>query len=47
MTSTSRLMVRIAVALFVMALLLAWRHKENIFRLIAGKESRLGQKKHA
>ena len=38
---------RIAVALFVMALLLAWRHKENIERLIAGKESRLGQKKSA
>jgi|SRR5438105_356717 len=38
---------RIAVVLFVMALLLAWRHKENIFRLIAGKESRLGQKKSA
>ena len=36
---------RISVALFVMALLLAWRHKENIERLIAGKESRLGQKK--
>ncbi|RZJ52957.1 MAG: glycerol-3-phosphate acyltransferase, partial [Acidovorax sp.] len=29
----------------VMALLLAWRHKENIQRLIAGKESRLGSKK--
>jgi glycerol-3-phosphate acyltransferase PlsY len=36
---------RVSVALFVMALLLAWRHKENISRLIAGKESRLGQKK--
>ena len=34
-----------AVALFVMALLLAWRHKENIQRLLAGKESRLGAKK--
>jgi glycerol-3-phosphate acyltransferase PlsY len=38
---------RIAVALFVMALMLAWRHKENIERLIAGKESKLGQKKSA
>jgi glycerol-3-phosphate acyltransferase PlsY len=36
---------RVAVALFVMAMLLAWRHRENISRLIAGKESRLGQKK--
>jgi glycerol-3-phosphate acyltransferase PlsY len=38
---------RIATALFVMSLLLAWRHKENIWRLIAGKESKLGQKKSA
>jgi acyl phosphate:glycerol-3-phosphate acyltransferase len=38
---------RIAVVLFMMALLLAWRHKENIERLIAGKESRLGRKKSA
>ena len=37
----------VAVALFVMALLLAWRHKENIQRLLAGKESRLGAKKQA
>jgi glycerol-3-phosphate acyltransferase PlsY len=36
---------RISVALFVMALLLAWRHKENIERLVAGKESKLGKKK--
>jgi glycerol-3-phosphate acyltransferase PlsY len=36
---------RVSMALFVMALLLAWRHKENISRLIAGKESKLGQKK--
>jgi glycerol-3-phosphate acyltransferase PlsY len=35
----------IAVALFAMALLLAWRHKENIQRLMQGKESRLGAKK--
>ena len=35
----------IAVALFVMALLLGWRHRENIGRLLQGKESRLGEKK--
>ena len=32
-------------ALAVMAVLLVWRHAENINRLIAGKESRLGAKK--
>ena len=37
----------VAVALFVMALLLAWRHRENIGRLLQGKESRLGAKKAA
>ena len=35
----------VAAALFVMALLLAWRHRENIARLVQGKESRLGTKK--
>jgi glycerol-3-phosphate acyltransferase PlsY len=30
-----------------MALLLAWRHRENIRRLIQGKESRLGASKVA
>lgn len=35
----------IAMALFAMALLLAWRHRENIQRLVQGKESRLGAKK--
>jgi glycerol-3-phosphate acyltransferase PlsY len=35
----------VALALFVMALLLAWRHRENINRLVQGKESRLGAKK--
>jgi len=35
----------IAVALFAMALLLAWRHRENIQRLLQGKESRLGARK--
>jgi glycerol-3-phosphate acyltransferase PlsY len=28
-----------------MALLLVWRHRENINRLVAGTESRLGAKK--
>ena len=37
----------IAGAIVVMAMLLAWRHKENIQRLIEGKESRLGSKKAA
>ncbi len=35
----------IAVALFAMALLLAYRHRENIGRLVKGTESRLGAKK--
>jgi glycerol-3-phosphate acyltransferase PlsY len=35
----------IAFALFVITGLLAWRHRENISRLVAGKESRLGAKK--
>ncbi|HEY0822268.1 MAG TPA: glycerol-3-phosphate 1-O-acyltransferase PlsY [Ramlibacter sp.] len=35
----------VAVALFAMGLLLAWRHRANIQRLLAGKESRLGAKK--
>ena len=38
---------RIAMALFVMALLLAWRHRENISRLLQGKESKLGRKSSA
>jgi glycerol-3-phosphate acyltransferase PlsY len=37
----------VALALFVMAGLLAWRHRENIKRLLAGTESRLGAKKKA
>jgi len=37
----------VALALAVMALLLAWRHSENIGRLIQGKESKLGAKKAA
>lgn len=38
---------RVGVAIAVMAGLLAWRHRQNIQRLIQGKESRLGaSKKH-
>jgi glycerol-3-phosphate acyltransferase PlsY len=37
----------IALSITVMAGLLAWRHKENIRRLINGSESRLGSKKAA
>ncbi|MBP7459123.1 MAG: glycerol-3-phosphate 1-O-acyltransferase PlsY [Ottowia sp.] len=32
-------------ALIAMGLLLIWRHRENIHRLLAGTESKLGQKK--
>jgi glycerol-3-phosphate acyltransferase PlsY len=35
----------IALALFVMAMLLAYRHRENIARLLQGKESKLGARK--
>ena len=35
----------VALALAAMAVLLAWRHRENIKRLMAGTESRLGAKK--
>jgi acyl phosphate:glycerol-3-phosphate acyltransferase len=35
----------VAIALFVMAMLLAYRHRENISRLLQGKESRLGGRK--
>ncbi|MFT3814989.1 MAG: glycerol-3-phosphate 1-O-acyltransferase PlsY [Acidovorax sp.] len=35
---------RIALAIGAMAVLLAWRHRENIQRLIAGTESRIGSK---
>jgi glycerol-3-phosphate acyltransferase PlsY len=34
----------IALALLVMGLLLVWRHSGNIRKLLAGKESRIGQK---
>ena len=36
---------RVGMAIAVMSGLLAWRHKENIQRLLQGKESRLGSKK--
>ena len=35
----------IALALFAMTMLLAYRHRENIVRLLQGKESKLGAKK--
>ena len=35
----------VLIALIVMSLLLVWRHRENIRRLVAGTESRLGSKK--
>ena len=35
----------VTAAIVVMSMLLIWRHRENIQRLMAGKESRLGQKK--
>ncbi|HET6827920.1 MAG TPA: glycerol-3-phosphate 1-O-acyltransferase PlsY [Ramlibacter sp.] len=35
----------VVLALCAMALLLAWRHRENIRRLLEGKESKLGAKK--
>ena len=35
----------ITLAIFVMGMFLAWRHRENINRLLAGKESKLGTKK--
>ena len=34
----------ITLAIFVMGMFLAWRHRENINRLLAGKESKLGAK---
>jgi glycerol-3-phosphate acyltransferase PlsY len=35
----------IAAAVVVMSVLLIWRHGKNIQNLLAGKESRIGQKK--
>lgn len=38
-------MSTITLAIALMSLLLVWRHRENIGKLIAGKESRIGEKK--
>jgi glycerol-3-phosphate acyltransferase PlsY len=35
----------VTVVAALLAVLLAWRHRENISRLAAGTESRLGHKK--
>jgi glycerol-3-phosphate acyltransferase PlsY len=35
------------VAVSAMALLVIWRHRENIVRLIQGRESRIGASKQA
>ncbi|MDD5250060.1 MAG: glycerol-3-phosphate 1-O-acyltransferase PlsY [Rhodocyclaceae bacterium] len=37
----------VAVAVAVMSVLLFWRHRENIRKLLAGTESRIGKKKSA
>ncbi|SAK70127.1 glycerol-3-phosphate acyltransferase PlsY [Caballeronia hypogeia] len=38
---------RISLAVLAMSLLLIWRHRGNISKLLAGKESRIGDKKKA
>ena len=38
---------RVAWAVFAMSALLIWRHRANIAKLIAGTESRIGEKKSA
>ena len=38
-------MSEVTLAISIMALLLVWRHSDNIAKLIAGKESRLGEQK--
>ncbi|SAL39333.1 glycerol-3-phosphate acyltransferase PlsY [Caballeronia turbans] len=38
---------RISLAVLAMSLLLIWRHRANISKLLAGKESRIGEKKEA
>ena len=38
-------MNEVTLAIAIMSLLLVWRHSDNIAKLIAGKESRLGEKK--
>jgi glycerol-3-phosphate acyltransferase PlsY len=37
----------VLIAIIIMSLLLVWRHRENIRRLAAGTESKLGSKKKA
>jgi acyl phosphate:glycerol-3-phosphate acyltransferase len=37
----------ISLAVLAMSLLLVWRHRANISKLLAGKESRIGEKKKA
>jgi glycerol-3-phosphate acyltransferase PlsY len=36
----------VAVAVIAMSLLLIWRHRSNIGKLLAGQESKIGDKKH-
>jgi glycerol-3-phosphate acyltransferase PlsY len=38
---------RIGTAIALMSLLLIYRHRENIAKLMAGKESKIGSKKKA
>jgi len=38
---------RISLAVLAMSLLLIWRHRANISKLLAGQESRIGEKKKA
>ncbi|SAK72111.1 glycerol-3-phosphate acyltransferase PlsY [Caballeronia fortuita] len=38
---------RISLSVLAMSLLLIWRHRANISKLLAGKESRIGEKKKA
>jgi acyl phosphate:glycerol-3-phosphate acyltransferase len=37
----------VSIAVLAMSLLLVWRHRANISKLLAGKESRIGEKKKA
>jgi glycerol-3-phosphate acyltransferase PlsY len=39
------MMLAVLPALLVISALLAWRHKENILKLAAGTESRIGEKR--
>lgn len=42
---TINLSVQVVFAVAIIAVLLVWRHRGNIARLLAGQESRIGQKK--